>query len=514
MGEMNSSTKKTPILVTGATGYVGARLILRLLEAGYRVRATSRSFKKLKTRLWAKDPNVELVDCDVLDYNSLLDALQGCKTAFYLVHSLDLNVEDFAKIDRMAAWNMRLASEVAKIDNIIYLGGLGDQNAKLSKHLQSRIEVAEIMRGGVTPVTYLRAPMILGSGSISFEILRYLTDRLPVIVAPRALRTKSQPIAIRNVLLYMIGCVENKETIGRTIDLVGPEIMSYLDLVKLYAEEAGLKKRITITLPFFTTKMASYLVHMVTPVPKHVSQPLFEGMGCDLVTEDDQVKDLIPQKLFTPREAISLALKRIDQQVIKSSWMDAGSKMVPEWVRYHDVPYAGGDIRDCWYRVVIKGSAKAVWDPISRIGGNNGWYFGNWLWELRGMIDQLFGGYGTRRGRAHPSKLKVGDALDWWRVVDVKENERLLLIAEMKIPGEATLEFTITEMDGGHTKLVEIARFMPKGLAGLLYWYSVYPFHYYIFRGMLREIAKKAKADLILGPEEIKPPEHKLIRMG
>ncbi|MFQ5432593.1 MAG: SDR family oxidoreductase [Nitrospinota bacterium] len=501
---------KKPVLVTGATGYVGGRVVPRLLEAGYKVRATGRLFDKLKARAWARNPNVELAFSDLSDIESIKKALKGCGAAYYLAHSMDSSSEDFVKTDRLAAENMVKAAEQTGLERIIYLGGLSRESKKFSAHLRSRAEVGRILQSGKVPVTYFRAAMILGSGSASFEMLRYLVDRLPIMITSRRVLVPSQPIAIRNVLVYLIKCLEKTETIGQTYDIGGPEIVRYLDLINIYAEEAGLRKRIVIPTRLMTPRLASYIIHFVTPIPSYMGKPLSQGLDSRLIIEDGhRIQSIIPQKLLTCREAIHMALERIEQKVIKSSWMDAGRYNPPEWCRYHDAPYAGGAIKECWYRIFLAGPPKEVWKPISMIGGDRGWYFANWLWELRGFIDRIAGGYGIRRGRRHPSEIKTGDALDWWRVLDAKPCERLFLLAEMKVPGEATLEFRISEKNGA-TELVQIASFLPRGLPGLIYWYSVFPLHFFIFRGMLKEIAKAAGLSVISGPEEIKPPRHKM----
>lgn len=449
-------------------------------------------------------PNIELTEADVSHLGSLSKAAEGCHAAYYLVHSMNSYSEDFVEIDRAAAVNMVKAAEHAGLERIIYLGGLGSQGTVLSRHLASRLEVADILRSGSVPVTYFRAAMILGSGSASFEMLRYMVDRLPIMITSRRVFTPSQPIAIRNVLVYLIECLEYEETIGQTYDIGGPEILTYRDLISIYAEEAGLHKRIVIPLSFITPKLDSIMAHLVTPLSSHIAQPLSEGLGSKLVvTDGHRIRTVIPQKLLTCREAIRMAHERIEQQVITSSWMDAGPLSPPEWVMSTDAPYAGGSIKDCRYKVVLRGSPDDVWEPLGKIGGDTGWYFANWLWEIRGFMDLLAGGYGTRRGRRHPIEIKTGDALDWWRVLDAVSGKRLLLLAEMKLPGEATLEFRVNQLAPGVTELVEVASFMPRGLVGLLYWYLIYPLHFYIFRGMLREIANAAGMPIISGPEEI-----------
>ncbi|VAX19346.1 hypothetical protein MNBD_NITROSPINAE01-238 [hydrothermal vent metagenome] len=500
----------SPILVTGATGYVGGRVALRLIEEGYKVRVTGRSLKKLKARAWANNPQVELTRSNALDLDSMIEACEGCEIAYYLVHSMNSSNSDFVKTDREAANVMVEAGRRTGLKRIIYLGGLCDKEHTLSEHLRSRIEVGEILMSGGVPVTYFRAATILGSGSTSFEMLRYLVDRLPFMITSKRILTPSQPIAIRNVLVYLTECIKHEETIGKTYDIGGPEVITYRNLIDIYAKEAGLRKRHVFTTSLITPKIASWMIHLITPIPSYIGAPLTEGLGAEMIVRDKhKIRDVIPQKLLTPREAISMALERIEQKVIKSSWMDAGAYKPPEWGRYNDAPFAGGTIRESWYKMTMSGTPEQVWGPISRIGGDTGWYFANWLWGLRGFIDRLVGGYGTRRGRRHPTEIKTGDALDWWRVIDASPAKRLLLLAEMRAPGEATLEFRIKECGDGVTELVQIASFLPRGIAGLLYWYAVYPLHFFIFRGMLKNIAKAAEVKIVAGPEEIKPPPHR-----
>ena len=499
-----------PLLVTGATGYVGGRLVPRLLEAGYTVYAAGRSLEKLKARAWARNPNLKLVYANLLDLESIKRIAECCGAVYYLIHSMDSTSEDFAETDRKAAKNMVQAAEYAGLDRIIYLGGLGDEPMKMGKHLKSRAEVGAILQSGSVPVTYFRAAMILGSGSASFEMLRYLVDRLPVMIVSRRVLTPSQPISARNVLNYLVKCLDYKETKGQTYDIGGPEVLAYLDIINIYAKEAGLKKRIVIPLSFITPKLASYIIHFVTPIPSYIGEPLSYGLGANMIVKDGhRIRSIIPQKLLTCQEGIHLALERVKQKVIKSSWMDAGAYNPPEWGRYHDASFAGGVVKECWHQVLLAGSPEKVWEPISKIGGEKGWYFASWLWKIRGFLDRIAGGHGLRRGRRHPSDIKTGDALDWWRVLDASPAKRLFLLAEMKLPGEATLEFRINQKSSGVTEVVQIASFLPRGLAGLMYWYLVYPLHYYIFRGMLKEIANATSMKIISGPEEISPPPHK-----
>ncbi len=494
------------ILVTGATGYVGGRLIPALLEAGYRVRAMARNISKMGCRSWAGDPRVEMVQGDVLDLISLKQALSGCRAAYYLVHSMIAQKEKFVVADRRAARNMVAAASAAGIERMIYLGGLAaSKGGTLSKHLQSRMEVAEILQSGPVPTTDLRTPMILGSGSASFEILRYLVERLPVMTTPRWVRSLNQPIAIRNVITYLVGCLEHDETIGQTFDIGGPDILTYRDLLDMYAEEAGLPKRLIIPLPVLTPGLSALWIHLISPVPKSIALPLTKGLTSDAVCTENRIQSIIQQKLLSCREAIKLALDHVQQEKVDTCWMDAGKLLEPEWAHCGDAEWAGGTIMQCGYRALLQATPDDIWQPVARIGGKTGWYFGNFLWRLRGVMDRLVGGVGLRRGRRHPMELGVGDALDFWRVLTVDPPHRLLLVAEMKTPGEALLEFQITSNKTGQTELKMLSRFLPRGLFGIVYWYGLYPFHQWIFSGMLKGMAGSIGKPIITGPERFTP---------
>jgi uncharacterized protein YbjT (DUF2867 family) len=498
-----------PILVAGATGYVGGRLIPALLGAGYTVRAMGRSLEKLACRPWGHHPKVELVKGDVLDVESLKKALSGCGEAYYLVHSMIAQKKKFVEADRKAAQNMVRAAESTGIERMIYLGGLAEKkNGSLSKHLRSRIEVADILQSGRVPVTDLRAPMILGSGSASFEILRYLVERLPVMITPRWVRSLNQPIAIRNVVNYLVGCLEHDETIGQTYDIGGPDVMAYRDLLDIYAQEAKLSKRWIIPVPVLTPTLSAYWIHLISPVPHSIAFPLTEGLSSHAVCSDKRIQSIIPQKLLSPREAIRTALDKIIQEQVDTCWADAGEIITPEWAHCGDADWAGGTIMQCGYRVRIKATPDEIWLPISRIGGEAGYYYADILWWLRGLMDRWAGGVGLRRGRRHPTELGVGDALDFWRVMDVAPKERLILLAEMKVPGEALLEFKISPVGNQYTDLEMLSRFLPKGLWGMLYWYSLYPFHEMIFFGMLKALAKAIEKPIVSGPDRFTPRLH------
>ncbi len=488
------------ILVTGGTGYVGGRLIPLLLERGYRVRAVARSLEKLKSRPWARLPHVELVAADLLDPDPLRKAVAGCAAAYYLVHSMLSRPKNFEDADRKAAANMVRAAEEAGLERIIYLGGLGDAGSDLSHHLRSRAEVGAVLKAGKIPVTVLRAAMIIGSGSTSFEIVRYLVDRLPVMVIPKWLETPSQPIAIRNVLNYLTGCLECPATTGQTYDIGGPDVVNYRQLMEIYAEEAGLPKRRFIAVPFLTTRLSAYWIHFVTPVPASMARALAEGLRNPVICQDLRIREILPQELLDCRTAMRLALQRLEEDMVKTHWSDAGKIPPVEMLYPGDPQWAGGTVFEDKRSVKVRVPSKKVWHTIKVIGGTTGWYHADRLWKFRGFLDRLVGGVGLRRGRRSVQEIRSGDALDFWRVGHVTEGSHLFLIAEMKLPGRATLEFQIEENpeDPGSCTPYQAARFIPKGLFGLLYWYLLLPLHAYVFVGMLRKIARAAeeKADL------------------
>lgn len=493
-----------PVAVLGATGYIGARLVPRLANAGWKVRAIGRNPAKLAGRSWASHPNVETVAGDVFDRAGLEAALHGCQAAFYLVHSMNPQTADFAAADRNAAENMIAAAAAAGLGRIIYLGGLGEDAPQLSHHLRSRHEVAEILHSGSVPVTIFRAAMIIGSGSASFEILRYLVERLPLMITPRWVDTPCQPIAVSNVLHYLVTSLDCPGTIGEIFDIGTEEVTSYRQLMRLYAEEARLRRRWIIPVPVLTPRLSSYWIHLVTPVPASLARPLAEGLRNPVTCHDARIRELIPQQLYGCRRAIRMALENLRLQQIESSWMDAGNVPPVEWSTGEDPEWAGGTVFSDDRRVLVDATAAQCWPALVGIGGKTGWYYADWLWQLRGGIDRLAGGPGIGRGRRDPRAVQAGDALDFWRVLASEPERRLKLVAEMKVPGEAVLELLLTECVDGTTEIRQSARFKPRGLAGLLYWYSVLPLHNLVFTGMLRGIARTAGGRVLSGPEPLR----------
>ncbi|WP_299983597.1 SDR family oxidoreductase [Desulfobacula sp.] len=501
--------KKSLILITGATGYIGGRLVLRLLKGGYRVRAMARSMHKIQGRSWKDYPNLELVKADSHDPKSLEKALKDCDVAYYLVHSMSEDHKDFADADRRAAKYFISLSDKHGLKRIIYLGGLGGNEPNTSLHLKSRQEVEKILKSGRVPVTVFRSAHIIGSGSASFEMLRYIAERMPFFIIPKSvIDTKLQPICIRNVLIYLEECLEKKETIGQTYDIGGPEILTYRQLFEIYAEQAGLQKPLFIhspTPPFkLGTKIAHTIAKLLLPISPSISQPLLDGLGVEIITKDDKIKKIIPQDLVRCCSSIDRAIQKDSLKIVDTRWTDAGDLHSPEWMYAGDAAYSGGTLLQGGYKITLACEPGEIWSLISRIGGSNGWYYGDALWQIRGLMDQIAGGVGLRRGRRHPEQLYVGDALDFWRVLDVKPPFKLILLAEMKLPGEALLTFELVPDEKG-TELRLGTRFHPTGLYGILYWYSLLPFHNLLFGGLLNELSRRVGKRILYGPEKYRP---------
>ncbi len=484
-GDPTTEEQLPKVLVTGATGYVGGRLVPALLRRGYSVRCVVREPRKLAQRSWRDHPNVEVRAVTLEDREALADAMRGCSAAYYLVHSMIAANDAYRSRDRALAASFATAAERGGVQRILYLGGLGELGDDLSEHLASRREVEDELSSTTIPVTTLRAAMIIGSGSASFEILRYLVEHLPAMLTPRWVRTESQPIAIRNVIHYLVTCLETEETVGQTLDIGGPEVVTYRSLMDTMAVARGLPRRLIVQVPVLTPRLSSLWIHLVTPVPHTIARPLAEGLRNRTVCRDTRAAEWMPQHLLTMREAIDAAIGRQESDEVATAWTDAGAMPGdPDW--------AGGTTYADRHEARVEASVEATFEAVMGIGGRNGWYGGNWLWRLRGAMDKLIGGPGLRRGRRDQNHVVVGDALDFWRVVDVQPGRSLTLRAEMKLPGTALLEFEI-QPDGDGSKLATTARFLPRGLAGIAYWYSVLPLHVLVFRGMLRGLKRTAE---------------------
>ena len=479
------------IFVTGATGYVGGRLVPLLLEAGYRVRCLVREPRKLDARPWRQHPDLEVVNADLEDREAVTEAMRGCKAAYYLVHSMVATGGTYADRDRDLARLFANAARSADLPRIIYLGGLGEMGPDLSQHLRSRRQVEEELASSNIPVTTFRAAMIIGSGSASFEILRYLVERLPVMITPKWVTTECQPVAISDVLHWLVSCLEVPETTGKTLEIGGDDVMAYQELMRVMAEELGLRRRIILPVPVLTPRLSSHWINLVTPVSYRIARPLAEGLKNRVVVTDDTTQRLMPHKALGAREAIRRALQKIEQQAVETRWSVAGP--VPG-----DPSWAGGTVFTDERVVDVEADPASLYAAICRIGGGNGWYAGDILWRIRGWMDTLVGGPGLRRGRRLPETVEFGETLDFWRVVGIDRDRSLSLRAEMKLPGEAQLDFKIEPVEPKReppiTRLVMTARFRPRGLAGLLYWYAVVPLHEFVFGGMLRGIRKTAEA--------------------
>jgi len=469
------------VLLAGSTGYIGGRLVPLLLEQGHQVRCLARNPGKLDASEWRD--SVEVLQGDVLDIGSLRSAAKGCDSAVYLVHSLEAP-GGVAETDRAGAANFRDAADEAGIKRIVYLSGLGT-----SKHLASRHEAGAVLASGKTPVTEVRAGVVIGSGSLSFEMLRYLTEVLPVMTTPRWVRTLCQPIAVRDILEILGQAVSEDSTESHVIEAGGPDILTYQKMMQVYAEEAGLRKRLIVPVPVLSPGLSSLWVGLVTPLPPRTARALISGLCTEVVVSGRPAAEVFPHRQTPYREAVSRALVRTAAGP-ETRWSDAGPG--PAQPTQGDPRWSGGAVYEDVRVVPTDASPAQVYWAFSRIGGDVGYYSFNWAWAIRGLMDQVVGGVGLRRGRRHPEDLHEGEAVDFWRV-DRIESERLLrLHAEMKLPGEAWLEWQIQPTEQG-SDLIQRARFRPRGILGRLYWYSLWPFHRVIFPRMVCRIAATAE---------------------
>jgi uncharacterized protein YbjT (DUF2867 family) len=473
------------ILVTGATGYIGGRLVPELLARGYQVRVMVRTASPELKQRW---PKVEIVVADALELDSLKTALEGVHAGYYLIHSLHLGREEFESTDTQAAENFRTAAEEKKVRRIIYLGGLGDIKSPLSPHLRSRMKVAQELNRGTVPTTNLRAAIIIGSGSASYEIIEHLVKNLPILFVPSWARTKCQPIAVRDVIKYLVGVLEKPETSGRSYDIGGTDILTYKEMMKILAGLLG-KRRFFIPVPFSNLAFFAYFASLVTPVPAAITWCLMEGITNEVICQHDDIKRILPFQPFTYKESLLRAMSREEQDNVRTRWSDAYPPAHELAMKLHEVQ---GQVRyTSSYSLVTEKSAASLFGSICKIGGKEGWFDSNWMWWLRGAIDRILMGVGSSRGRRSSSSLRINDVIDFWRVEDLKRDALLLLRAEMKLPGKAWLEFGI-DRQADKNRLAVHAYYQPRGWFGKPYWYMFLPFHLFIFHDLIKQIERKS----------------------
>ena len=477
------------VLVTGTTGYIGGRLVPVLVHAGHTVRCLARTPAKLDGMAWRDE--VEVVAGDVTDRDSLRQAFHRIDAAYYLIHSIGGD-PSWEALDRRAAAALRDAAAAASIGQIVYLGGLGT-GSRLSAHLSSRQEIGEILRSGQVPVTELRAAVIVGSGSTSFEMLRHLVETLPVMVTPRWVSSRCQPIAIGDVLAYLVGVLGNDCARGRVFEIGGPDVLTYLDMMREYVQVAGLPRRLIVPVPVLSPRLSSLWIGLVTPLPPSLARPLVNSLVNDVVVHDRAIGAVVPHDCLAFRSAVALALEEggaADGEVARTGsegWAGPAGPLPT------DPPWAGGTVLEDRRTVVSSVAPHRLFGVVEGIGGDRGWYGGRWLWTLRGVIDRLVGGVGPRRGRRHADRLRIDDVVDTWRVEAIEPDRLLRLRSEMRLPGRAWLEWRV-EREGSGSRLEQRARFVPRGLLGRCYWYLLVPVHVVIFRRLARRLAAAAES--------------------
>ncbi|MET0421283.1 MAG: SDR family oxidoreductase [Acidimicrobiia bacterium] len=479
------------ILVTGATGYIGGRLVPRLVDLGHDVRVLTRSPDKLTDVPWRDE--VDVCIGDALEAHDVRRALAGVDVVYYLVHSIGTGSQ-FVESDRRAATNLADAAAGAGVQRVVYLGGMVPTGDDLSPHLASRAEVGQILLDGAVPAVVLQAAVIIGSGSASFEMLRYLTERLPVMVTPVWVRSKVQPIAVRDVLSYLVAALDLPDGLNRRFDIAGPDVLTYEEMMQRYAKVAGLRRRMIVTVPVLSPWLSSQWVNVVTPVPKAIAQPLIESLRNSVVAHEHDIDEYVPLAPLEFDDAVDKALQKISDVDVVTRWSGASWPGAPSDPMPTDPDWAGGSIYRDERDTHVDAPPDALWRVIEGIGGERGWYSFPLAWAARGLIDRLVGGVGLRRGRRDPDRLSLGEAVDFWRVEALERGTLLRLRAEMRVPGSAWLELSVTEEDGG-AHLRQRALFAPRGLAGHLYWWAVWPFHGIVFGSMLRDVAAAALAE-------------------
>ncbi len=480
-------------LVTGATGYVGGRLVPELLAAGHRVRVMVRDKSRVSGREWSDD--VQVAVADATDRDAVREALQDIDVAYYLLHSIGSG-SGFADTEEQIARTFAHAAEHAGVGRMVYLGGLAPEGEELSTHMASRQRVGEVLLESSVPTAVLRAAVVIGSGSASFEMLRHLTERLPVMVTPKWVDSRLQPIAIRDVLRYLVGCATLPPDVDRAFDVGGPDVLTYKEMMQRYAVVAGLPRRRMVRVPVLTPRLSSHWVGLVTPVPGSLAKPLVESVKHTSVVGEHDIAQYVPDPpdgLIGFDRSVQLALSKVQNLQVPTSWQSASTAGAPSEPLPSDPDWAGGDLYADERSREVDAPPAALWRVIEEIGGDNGWYSFGLAWRVRGWIDRFSGGPGLRRGRRDPRNLLVGDALDWWRVEAAEQGRFLRLRAEMRLPGLAWLELEVGSGAGGSTTFRQRALFHPRGVLGHAYWWAVFPFHGIVFGGMQRNIAQAAE---------------------
>ncbi len=480
-------------LVTGSTGYVGGRLVPQLLDAGHDVRVLVRSPEKAEAHEWAD--RVEIVPGDATSDDDVRRAMEGVDVLYYLLHSIGAG-RDWVETERRMAQTFADAAASAGVQRIVYLGGMDPEGEELSEHLRSRKQVGEVLLASGVPTTVLQAGVVIGSGSASFEMLRYLTERLPVMVTPTWVHTRIQPIAVRDVLRYLVGSASMPSDVNRTFDIGGPDVLTYLEMMQGYAQVAGLSRRRVVPVPVLTPGLSSHWVGIVTPVPASIARPLVDSLKNTVVASENDIQQYVPdppEGLIGFERACELALTKIQTLDVPTRWSSAATAGAPSEPLPSDPDWAGGSLYKDERTREVDASPESLWTIIEGIGGRNGWYSWPLAWWIRGLMDRLIGGPGLRRGRRNQKDLVVGDALDFWRVEATDDSTFLRLRAEMRVPGLAWLELQVGSTEGGTTTFHHRALFHPRGLLGHAYWWAVWPFHGIVFGSMQRNIAQAAE---------------------
>ena len=481
------------ILLTGATGYIGKRLLPVLIEKGYEVIACTRDKKRFELLDSWKD-SVTVIEVDFLKNVDTSSIPKEIDAAYYLVHSMSATIGNFEQREKKSAENFKAYMDNSNVRQIIYLTGIVTEEEQLSNHLKSRLDVEKILDSCKAPLTALRAGIVVGSGSASFEIVRDLTEKLPVMITPSWLNTKCQPIAIRNVIEYLTGVLEHPLCLGRNFDISSGEILTYKEMLLGYAKVRKLKRYIC-TVPVMTPRLSSYWLYFVTSTSYPLAVNLVDSMKVNIIARNSDLQEILKIKSIPYEEAVEMAFQRIQQNMVVSSWKDSFASSLDDRTLEENMNVPEyGCYKDKKSRIISARNINRILDNIWSIGGERGWYYGNYLWRTRGFLDKLLGGVGLRRGRTHADKIDAGDALDFWRVlVADKEKKRLLLYAEMILPGDAWLEFQVIE-EKEEIYLKQTATFRPEGVLGRLYWLSVLPFHYFVFNGMINKIINYNKS--------------------